>query len=45
MKVLNLTKNKHKEESLKHVLALLYANKEIFVDIDIPKKLQHKLQQ
>jgi hypothetical protein len=43
IKVLNLIDNEHDEESLKHVLALLYANKNIIVDIDTPKNMLLKL--
>ena len=39
IKMLHLAENDHKEESLKHVLALLHANPRIVVDIDIPKIL------
>jgi Leucine Rich repeat len=39
IKILNLAENEHEKESLKHVLALLYANKHIVVDIDTPKTL------
>ncbi len=38
IKILNLEKNAHSKESLKHVLALLHANNHIVVDIDIPKE-------
>ena len=43
IKILNLIDNDHNEESLKHVLALLYANKNIIVDIDTPKSMIDKL--
>ena len=43
IKILNLIDNEHDEESLKHVLALLYANKNIIVDIDTPKNMLLKL--
>jgi len=36
IKILNLEKNDHGKESLKHVLALLNANNTIVIDIDIP---------
>lgn len=42
IKILNLVDNDHMEESLKHVLALLYANQSIVVDIDTPKSLMPK---
>jgi hypothetical protein len=38
IKFLNLEKNGHSKESLKHVLALLHANNHIVVDIDIHKE-------
>ncbi len=40
---MNLVENDHMEESLKHVLALLYANESIVVEIDTPKSLLPKL--
>ena len=33
---LNLTSNEHTEEALKHVYALLFANKDIIVEINDP---------
>ena len=39
IKILNLAENDHEKESLKHVLALLYANKDIVIEIDTPKPL------
>jgi len=36
--MLNLTENQHKDESLKHVLALLFADKNIVIDVDPPKR-------
>jgi hypothetical protein len=39
IKILNLVDNDHDEESLKHILALLYANKNIIVDINTPKSM------
>ena len=39
IKILNLAENDHEKESLKHVIALLYANKDIVIEIDTPKPL------